>query len=142
MTQVPRDWIIRAIAPVLWLSCVCQTSSALAQRASKDDAALILDGVVQKVFSNSGQSQAEKLVQIDVRQSTARRIAPPRAHVPVPGEIVYVHVFPQQQAALFSKPEGSGAVPQERAQIRAFLVAREDGTWEGASPDWFEQISA
>jgi S1-C subfamily serine protease len=142
MTQVPQDWIIRAIALVLWLSCVCQFSPAFAQRVSKDDAALIVDGVVQKVFSNSGQPQAEKLVQIEVRQSSARRAAPPRAHFPAPGEIVYVHVFPQPQAALFSKPEGSGAVPQERAQIRAYLVAREDGTWEGASSEWFEQSSA
>lgn len=142
MIQVPRDWMIRAITVVLGLSCACQISPAFAQRASKDDAALIVDGVVQKVFTNSGQTQAEKLVQIDVRQSTARRIAPPRARVPVPGEIVYVHVFPQPQAALFSKPEGSGATPQERAQIRAYLVARDDGTWEGASPDWFEQNSA
>src|SRR5262245_25198300 len=110
MRQIPRDWIIGAIAFILCLSSVCHISPAFAQRASKDDAVLIVDGVVQRVFSSASQIQAEKLVQIEVRQSSARRAAPSRAHFPAPGEIVYVHAFPQQQAALFTKPVGSSAI--------------------------------
>jgi hypothetical protein len=101
--------MIRAVAVVGGLFSVCLISPAFAQttqRASKDDAALIVDGVVQKVFSGSGQSRTESLVQIEVQQSTARRAAPSRVRVPAPGEIVYVHVFAQPQAALLSKTDG------------------------------------
>jgi len=144
MFQVPRALMIREVALLSALVAAGQIPPASAQntpRAGREDAALIVDGVVQKVFASAGQTPRENLVQLDVRQSTARRNLPARTHVPTPGEVVYVHVTAQSQAALFSQPDAKGTLPDERAQVRAYLVRRDDGTWQGSGADWFEPIS-
>jgi S1-C subfamily serine protease len=139
--QVLTIW---ATVTVLWLCCVCQSLPAFAQgtqRVDKDDASLVVDGVVLQVFTGSDQARSEQLVQIEVRRSDARRAMNARTRIPAPGEVVYVHVTQQSNARLFTRPDGNGAVPAERAQVRAYLVPRDNGVWQGAYPDWFEPIS-
>jgi S1-C subfamily serine protease len=55
---------------------------------------------------------------------------------------VYVHV---SQGVGVSGPalsaNGRGTAPAERAQVRVYLVPREQGGWQAASPDWFELTS-
>ncbi|MFO0810421.1 MAG: PDZ domain-containing protein [Gemmataceae bacterium] len=103
-------------------------------RVGKGDATLVVEGVVRQVFRSARQGQTDYLVQIDVQRSEARRPlkGPTRPPVPAPGDVVYVHVFQRPDAG------GHAAPPAERAQVRAYLVPRETGGWEGTFPDWFE----
>jgi S1-C subfamily serine protease len=105
-------------------------------RVAKDDAALVVDGVVRQVYRSPRQGRTDYLVQIEVRRSEGRRplTGPARPSFPAPGEVVYVHVAPPQAAP----GDGATAVPDEGAQVRAYLTPREQGGWEGTSPEWFD----
>ncbi len=104
---------------------------------NKQEAVLIVDGVVKEVFRSSRQSQADILVEIAVDDA---RVGPQsrnrgRVLVPAPDERIYVH--------LQELPGGLGhrQPPAERTKIRAFLYPRNQGGWVGSFPDWFDVTS-
>jgi serine protease Do len=127
-----RPWI-----PVLAASLAFAADApAQAQRPSqpKSGAAAIVDGVVREVFRSPRRDQVDYLVQIDVRRSELGRgaVDTRRILIPAPGDPVYVHLSQTGAGG------GHNAIPTERSSIRAYLYPREQGGWEGASPDWFE----
>jgi S1-C subfamily serine protease len=121
-------------------------------RVAKEDAVLVVDGVVRQVFRSPRQTRTDVLVQIEVQRADARRVpkTAARPQFPAPGEFVYVHVFQRAGVAGLvgneagkevGKADSYSAVPAERAQVRAYLVPRESGVWEGTYPDWFDQTA-
>lgn len=121
-----------------------------AAQAQKNDAALIVDGVVREVFASPRQGQVDYLVQIEAARSELGRTPREavRVIVPAPGEPVYVHLSDKgagnQPRFLGGSPApaqaGAGArlVPAERAQIRAYLSPRPGGGWVAVGADWYE----
>jgi S1-C subfamily serine protease len=110
-------------------------------RVAKDDAALVVDGVVRQVFRSPRQGQTDYLVQIEVQRSEGRHPlkGTARPPFPAPGDVVYVHVFQRQDATGRGAADGGyGAPPAERTQVRAYLTPREQGGWEGTFPEWFD----
>jgi S1-C subfamily serine protease len=118
----------------------------------KDEATLVVDGVVREVFRSPRRDRVDYLVQIEVKRSEAGRTPrePARVLMPAPGDAVYVHASDSQAAAPGQflagdreQPAAGGrrVVPAERSQVRAYLVPRARGGWEGTSPDWFEVTS-
>ena len=62
-----------------------------------------------------------------------------RIDYPGPGESVYVHVFQRTDASGRTVPGDSyTSIPEEGAQVRAYLTPRQPSGWEGTFPDWFE----
>jgi serine protease Do len=115
---------------------------------SKDEAVLVVDGVVREVFRSVRRDRVDYLVQIEVKRSEAGRTPrePLRVLVPAPGDLVYVHASDPQAAQNLAggrEPAAGGrrVVPSERSQVRAYLVPRARGGWEGTSQDWFDLTS-
>jgi serine protease Do len=114
------------------------------EKVAKTEAALVVDGVVRQVFRSPRTNRTDYLVQIEVSRSEARKRLAGAAKVtmPVPGDSVYVHVYQLNSSVQpVASLDSYGAMPAERAQIRAYLVPRESGGWEGTFPDWFELTS-
>lgn len=134
----------RAIIAVI-VSLGLPSLAATAQEPmAKDDAALVVEGIVREVFRSPRKGQVDYLVQLEVRRSEAGR--PPRGGVrptyPAPGDILYIHVFQRVDASgRVVTGEAHRAVPTERAQVRAYLTPRTQGGWEGIVPDWFDLTS-
>jgi S1-C subfamily serine protease len=111
------------------------------ERLAKADVPLVVDGVVRQVFRSTVQGRDEYLLQIEVQHSEGHKSVPEgsRLRFPGPGESVYVHVSPRQDQAGRALVGGSRKdLPEVRAQVRAYLSAREQGGWEGVVPDWYE----
>ncbi len=126
--------------------------SARAEQAgapSKGEAALVVEGVVREVFQSPRRDRIDYLVQIEVRRSEAGQTPrePVRIAMPAPGDMVYVHATEPQTAAQNLAAErapatsGRRIIPAERAQLRAYLVPRARGGWEGIAADWFDVTS-
>ena len=121
-------------------------AQAQAQRApqTKEGASIVVDGVVREIFRSPRQTQTDYLVQIEVSRSEYGRSPadPRRVQAPAPGDQIYVHV--SQANDNRSRPGGGGtqALPDERTQIRAYLYPRAQGGWEGAYPEWYDQLNA
>jgi S1-C subfamily serine protease len=107
------------------------------EAVAKQDAALVVDGLVREVFRSPRQGQVDYLVQIEVRRSAIGQ--PPRSAArltfPAPGESIYVHVF---QTTSGSGRGGYRSIPSERTDVRAYLTPRAQGGWEGTFPEWFD----
>ncbi len=136
--------LLRAI--ILACVVVLPTSGSAQQRekVAKTEAALVVDGVVRQVFRSPRTNRTDYLVQIEVTRSEARKRLAGNAKVtmPVPGDSVYVHLYQLNSSVQpVASLDSYGAMPAERAQIRAYLVPRESGGWEGTFPDWYELTS-
>jgi serine protease Do len=120
---------------------------------ARDDAVLVVDGVVREVFSSARRDRVDSIIQIEVKRSEAvrsPRIAS-RVPVPAPGDMVYVHTSQRPSAALGLQGQDAPqttqreavalAAPAERSQVRVYLAARSSGGWEGAGSPWFELTS-
>jgi len=108
---------------------------------SKSDAPLVADGVVREVFRSPRQGRIDYLIQIDVARSEGRKPLPANSQLrfPGPGETIYVHVSQRTDpAGRVVAADSHKSVPEERAQIRAYLTPRTQGGWEGTFPDWVE----
>ncbi len=128
-----KDGLATALA-ALFLAGVA--TSAIARPANdRDQAAVVVEGVVREVFQSARRNQVDYLVQIE---ATGVSLGPgprsPRALIPAPGDTVYVHV---------AAPAGGAAslVPAERSRIRAYLAARDSGGWQGAGGSWFDRAN-
>jgi S1-C subfamily serine protease len=118
---------------------------------TRNDAVLVVDGVVREVFRSPRQARVDYLVQLEVKRSQADREprTPARVAMPAPGDMVYVHVYDRASAgqgqgiAGRSEPaaDGRAVVPAERSQVRAYLAPGTSGGWEAAGSDWFEPAS-
>src|SRR5262245_56331477 len=105
---------------------------AWAQRPlqTKEQAVLVVDGVVREVFRSTRRNQVDYVVQIDVQRAEAGRNPREAVRVllPAPGDDIYVHVFqPLPDAQRGSIGEGHRTLPAERSQVRVFLYPRSQG---------------
>ncbi|WP_397569712.1 PDZ domain-containing protein [Schlesneria sp. T3-172] len=118
--------------------------SAFAQtreRLDKSDAPLVVEGVVRQVFKSPRQGRTDYLVQVDVQKSEGRTALKKgeATRFAGPGESVYIHISQRlDPSGKVIASESFQGPPEERAQIKAFLTAREQGGWEGSFPDWYE----
>jgi hypothetical protein len=101
-TSIPRTGAIVSTVAVLGLWSI----AAMGQErgaSSRDDAVLIVDGVVREVFRSPRQDRVDYLVEIEVQRTQADRVprAPRRVAMPAPGDIVYVHVRPAVRVRAF-----------------------------------------
>ncbi|HMO36763.1 MAG TPA: PDZ domain-containing protein, partial [Gemmatales bacterium] len=103
-----------------------------------------VDGIVREVFRSPRQNRTDFLVQMEVSRCEARKRLQghQRVSIPAPGESVYVHVY-QFNSSLqpVASLDSYAALPAERSQVRAYLVPREAGGWEGVFPDWYEVLA-
>ncbi|MBL8824105.1 MAG: PDZ domain-containing protein [Planctomycetia bacterium] len=110
-------------------------------KVAKSDAVAVVDGAVREIFRSPRQNRVDILVQIDVSRCEARKRinGNQRVSIPAPGESVYVHIY-QLNTSInpVAALDSYAAVPAERSQVRAYLIPRETGGWEGVFPDWFE----
>jgi hypothetical protein len=99
--------------------------------------ALVVDGVVEKVYRDGDQC----LVQILVRSSEASHLGTVAgARYPAPGECVYAHV--DLQNAGFDRVirrSDSKRLPDPQSRIRAFLTVGANGRWQAGGRDWFDE---
>jgi serine protease Do len=139
-----RRWIpgVGAAVAILALSY----PEAQGQRApqTKEGASIVVDGVVREIFRSPRQTQTDYLVQVEVSRSEYGRSPadPRRVQAPAPGDQIYVHL---SQATGSSNRPGvapAATLPDERTRIRAYLYPRTQGGWEGAYPDWYDQLNA
>lgn len=106
----------------------------------KDQASLIVDGVVREVFVSPRATRVDVLAQVEVRRAELGRPVRElgRVLIPAPGDVVYVHVF-QNRPEASRGDAGYRGIPAERSQVRIYLTPRaRGGGWEGTYPDWFE----
>ncbi len=143
--KINRLQLVRVVICVMGgLAGTCVTTAFGQQldHRTKADASLVVDGTVRQVFRGVPQDSSEYLVQIEVSRSEARKSVRGGAPFPGPGESVYVHVSPQRDPLARLSPGGSEPkVPGVRSKVRVYLSPREQGGWEGATPDWFADIS-
>ena len=131
----------------LGLNVVGSGMAACAQqpvRTAPGDAPLVVDGVVRQVFRSARPGRTDFLVQIEVQRSEARLLpaGTVRTDYPGPGESVYVHVFQRADAAGQTvRGDGYTSIPEDGAQVRAYLTPRQPTGWEGVFPDWYESTS-
>jgi serine protease Do len=137
-TDISRSRAVISVASVLVLWCKSAAGQAPGA-ATRDDAVMVVDGVIREVFRSQRQDRLDYLVQIEVKRTQADRTpkTPPRVAVPAPGDIVYVHTSQR----LGEASGGRQVVPTERSQVRAYLVPGARGGWEGAGSNWFEPTS-
>jgi len=146
---------LRGKCSIIVLGCLTLWSGMLASplwgqqqsTSEKAEAPLVVDGVVRQVFRGAKPGRNDYLVQIEVARCEGRKTSPVESHAafPAPGDSVYVHVSPRQDATgrALSGDKTAGAetgLPDESARIRAYLAPRTQGGWQGATPDWFEPL--
>jgi S1-C subfamily serine protease len=98
----------------------------------KEQATVVVEGVVREIYRSARQGQTDYLVQVKVNRAESGRSPRERARIllPAPGDDVYVHV---------AEVAGSRfTLPEERSQVRVYLYPRPQGGWEGAYPEWFD----
>ncbi|MFO0909319.1 MAG: PDZ domain-containing protein [Isosphaeraceae bacterium] len=136
MKRLERVKVRTAVATSLLVVSAWAPGSARAQGPTRDQAALIVEGVVREVFRSPRRDQVDHLIQLDVQRAELGRTPrqPVRLVLPAPGDAIYIHVTERPGAAL--RPD----VPAERSRVRAYLVPRPHGGWDATPRDGFEIV--
>ncbi len=127
---------------------VATASPAFAQsrdRVTKANAPVLVEGTVRQVFRSSRPGQNDYLVQIDVARTETRKRLDANAKVtlPVPGEVIYVHLTQKVDAqGKVVAVESHANIPGERSLVKAAVTPRESGGWEGTFPEWVDVAQA
>jgi membrane-associated protease RseP (regulator of RpoE activity) len=100
----------------------------------KQDADLIVTGRVGKVYTNTDSVNVNFIVEIEV-QTTQKGQAFPS------GQILDARCFQRRRdAPRVPAAYGHHQVPREGETIRAHLMRRPDGRYEGTYPDWVDPM--
>jgi S1-C subfamily serine protease len=131
----------RLLSLIMLVSLQTAIFSQQREKVAKTDAVLVVEGTVKQLFRSPRQSRTDYIVQLDAAKVEVKKRpgSTARVTIPVPGDVVYVHVYQlnsgiQPVASL----DSYGSLPAETARIRAYLSPREAGGWEGTFPDWYE----
>ncbi len=94
--------------------------------------------MVRQIYS--GGEGRDRLVEIEVERSEARRTATGQlqARYPAPTETVYVHISQQPTSGRISGAAANTRLPDEGQSVRAYLKPRPTGGWQDAFAAWFE----
>jgi hypothetical protein len=102
----------------------------------KEDADLVVTGRVGKVYTNTDPANVNFIVELEV-QSTQKGQALPS------GQILDARCFQRRRdAPRVPAAYGHHQVPREGDTIRAYLMRRPDGRYEGTYPDWTDPIES
>jgi len=143
--MIAQPWKSACVAVGLFIwttgSTLRVASAQITERSAKDEAPLVVDGIVRQVFTRGEQSRNDYLIEIEVRRSEARATAADstRSRYPAPAELMYVHVAQSPgTGARSGSNDSKRRMPEEGRPIRAYLKPRAEGGWQDALPDWFE----
>lgn len=129
------------LCSVFSLALASAVSLNAQETQSKADATLVVTGKVKEVFRSPRQGKIDYLIQLDVLRSEGLKALPAGSQLrfPGPGETVYVHVSQKTDPAGRLIPKASHQdLPEEQAEIKAYLKPRDQGGWEGVFPEWME----
>jgi hypothetical protein len=102
----------------------------------KQDADLIVTGQVGKVYTNTDATDVNYIVEIEVRSTQ-------KGQAVQPGQILDARCFQRRRdAPRVPAAYGHHQVPREGDTIRAYLIRRPDGRYEGTYPDWIDPMGA
>lgn len=122
-----------------------QTSLAQQRGAAKKDATVAVDGTVKQIYRSQKQGRNDYVAQVQVERTEARKRldANAKVGVPVPGDVIYVHLTQKLDGAgRVVAAESHSSIPGEGSIVKVFLAPRESGGWEGTFPDWVEVVKA
>ena len=143
-----RPFLRFAGACLAWTACLLALPTAQAQqpaRVAKADASVVVEGVIRQVFRSPRQGRIDYLAQVEVARAEARRRLDANAKVtmPVPGDVIYVHLTQAMDAqGRVVAGQSHANLPGERSLVKAFLAPRASGGWEGTFPEWVEVAKA
>jgi S1-C subfamily serine protease len=148
--SIYRGAVVLLVA-VLWSDSSRFASAQDRGVLTRDDAVLVVDGVVREVFQSARRDRTDFVVQLEVKRSEAVRPAqtPMRVLVPAPGDFVYVHASGRAgESIALGQVDGSRSpvdarrvIPAERSLVRAYLTPQTKGGWQAAGNDWFDLSS-
>jgi serine protease Do len=121
-------------------------AQAMAQPAnrSREEAGVIVEGVVREVFRTTRTGGLAYLVQLDVSRSELGRGYRGTARVagPAPGDPLYIYIEqPGLDGGRLSGGDLRMPLPEQQTTVRAFVNPRSQGGWENACPEWYEPIA-
>ena len=110
--------LLAVVLSVAGLSASRECEAQDRANPTRDDAVLVVDGVVREVFSSVRRDRVDLIVQIEVKRSEAVRSprVASRVPMPAPGDMVYVHTSQRPNAALGL--QGSDAPQATAARCR------------------------
>jgi hypothetical protein len=109
----------------------------------KEQATLIVEGVVRQTFHSVRATRIDMLFEIQVRSAQVGGTpeTPLEGPVPKTGELLYVLAFQRRRdAPRVPGPVGYLTLPAEQDLVRAYLYPRPGGGWQFAYPLGFERL--
>jgi serine protease Do len=109
----------------------------------KEQATLVVEGLVRESFRSVRSTRIDSLFEIEVRSAQPGRApsSPLEGLPPRPGDLIYVLAFQRRpDAPQVPGPVGYRDLPAEQDVIRAYLYPRNGGGWQFAYPLGFERI--
>ena len=126
------------------LSLICAaTSSAQSGGVARKDASVAVDGVLKQVFRSQRPGRYDYIAQIEVARAELRKRldANAKVAVPVPGDVIYVHLTQKlDNAGRVIAADSHAGLPAEGSELKVYLAPRAAGGWEGAYPDWVDVV--
>jgi S1-C subfamily serine protease len=128
----------------LALSLVCVADSfAQSGGVARKDASVAVDGVLKQVFRSQRPGRYDYIAQVEVARAELRKRldANAKVAVPVPGDVIYVHLTQKlDNAGRVIAADSHAGLPAEGADVKVYLAPRAAGGWEGAYPDWVDVV--
>jgi hypothetical protein len=124
--------------PIVLIFLALITAPARAERPPepKPQADLIVTGQVGKVYTNTDRADINFIVEIEVRSTE-------KGQAIQPGQILDARCFQRRpDAPRVPAAYGHHQVPREGDKVRAYLMRRPDGRYEGTYPDWIDPMSS
>jgi serine protease Do len=142
LSQMRRPLLSSLCAVGLTLICA-GTSSAQSGGVARKDASVAVDGVLKQVFRSQRPGRYDYVAQIEVARAELRKRldANAKVAVPVPGDVIYVHLSQKlDNAGRVIAADSHAGLPAEGSEVKVFLAPRAAGGWEGAYPDWVDVV--
>jgi S1-C subfamily serine protease len=117
--------------------------SAQSGGVARKDASVAVDGVLKQVFRSQRPGRYDYIAQIEVGRAELRKRldANAKVAVPVPGDVIYVHLAQKlDNAGRVIAADSHAGLPAEGSEVKVYLAPRAAGGWEGAYPDWVDVV--
>jgi S1-C subfamily serine protease len=110
---------------------------------ARKDASVAVDGVLKQVFRSQRPGRYDYIAQVEVARAELRKRldANAKVAVPVPGDVIYVHLTQKlDNAGRVIAADSHAGLPAEGSEVKVYLAPRAAGGWEGAYPDWVDVV--
>jgi hypothetical protein len=117
---------------------VCSVTPAQAERPPepKKDADLVVTGRVAKVYTNIDEANVNHIIEIEVASTE-------KGQAIESGQILDARCFQRRRdAPRVPAAFGHHQFPLEGQMVKAYLMRRTDGRYEGTYPDWIDPAGA